>query len=115
MNILLEVLLDNSLLLDVFGVIGLGLVGLAAIRLATRFGTVGGSIMIWGVLALIVGRIGSLAFSTAMKAGLASQLDPLLLVMGRNVPVILLTAGLAAIVWGFWDHERSTSGESRVS
>lgn len=110
MNVLLELIVEQGLLLDIFGVIGLGLVALAAIRLARRWGSTGGTIMTWGAISLLIGRIGILIFTYFVTPLTEGEFDPTLLAIGKNIPLALLTLGLGAIVWGFWDHERQMSG-----
>ena len=110
MNLLLELIVKQGLLFDIFGVIGLGLVALAAIRLAKRWGSTGGAIMTWGAIALLLGRIGILIFTYYVTPLNQDNFDPTLLAIGKNVPLALLTLGLGAIVWGFWGHERHLSG-----
>ncbi|MEM9237774.1 MAG: hypothetical protein AAGB14_13435 [Verrucomicrobiota bacterium] len=112
MNLLLEIIIDQGLLMDIFGVIGLGLVALAAIRLASQWSSSGGTIMTWGAILLITGRIGILIFSQFVTPFNQSDFDPTLVAVCKNVPITMLTLGLGAIVWGFWDHERQTSGEA---
>ena len=52
MNPLLEVILNQGLLFDALGVIGLGLLGMAAVRLARRNQSWGGTMMAVGAIAL---------------------------------------------------------------
>ncbi|MGB6219588.1 hypothetical protein [Haloferula sp.] len=111
MNFLLEIAIKQSFLLDLLGVVGLGLVALAAIRFAKKQGSTGGTIMIWGALALLTGRIGILIFSHIMPSPDQVGFDPTLIALCKNVPLTLLTVGLGAIVWGLWGHERKLSGE----
>lgn len=109
MNLLLELVITQGFLIDVFGVVGLGLVALAAIRLARHWGSTGGTIMTWGAISLLVGRIGIVIFSHHVTPFNQAAFDPTLLAIGKNVPLLLLTLGLGAIVWGFWGHERQLS------
>ena len=57
MNLLLEVIIANGLLFDAFGVIGLGLLALAALRLVREKKSWGGSMMAYGAVALLIARI----------------------------------------------------------
>ena len=52
--VLFEIFVNQALVLDLFGVIGLGLVAFGAIRLAARFGSINARMMTWGALALMV-------------------------------------------------------------
>ena len=54
MNLLLEVILKSGLLLDACGVIGLGLLGLAAVKLTSRDKSWGGTMMASGAISLIL-------------------------------------------------------------
>jgi len=112
MTLLLETLVNHGFILDVFGVIGIGLIGLAAVRLAKHHGSPHATLMTWGALALIAGRIGILVYTGIVNPQNVDQFDPLLLALGRNIPIGLLTAGLGAMVFGFWSHERHTAGEA---
>jgi hypothetical protein len=109
MNLLLDLVITQGFLIDVFGVVGLGFVALAAIRLARHWGSIGGTIMTWGAISLMVGRIGILIFSHYVTPFNQGEFDPTLLAIAKNVPLLLLTIGLGAIVWGFWGHERQLS------
>lgn len=110
MNLLLEIIINQGMLLDLLGVIGLGLVALSAIRLARRWDSLGGKVMTWGAISLIVGRIGILIFGHYVTPLNQAEFDPTLLAWAKNVPLTLLTLGLAGIVWGFWGHERQSAG-----
>lgn len=112
MNLLLDIVINQGFLLDIFGVLGLGLVALAAARLAARWDTSGGRIMAWGAISLIVGRIGIMIFTHYVTPFNQGTFDPTLVSLGKGLPLTLLTLGLGSIVWGFWDHERQTSGEA---
>ena len=109
MNLLFEIVLQNGVILDVFGVIGIGLIGLAALRLSRHFGGSSGLIMTWGALSLVAGRIGMIIFSSFVTPFNQAQFDPTLLNLAKTTPLVLLTIGLGAIVWGFWSHERETA------
>ena len=54
MSSLLEVFISHGLLLDALGILGLGLLGLAAVKLARRDQSWGGTMMAVGVIALAV-------------------------------------------------------------
>lgn len=111
MNLLLQVVLQNGFLLDIFGIIGIGLIGLAAIRLSKRFGGRSGLIMCLGALSLVLGRVGMLVFTHFVTPFNQASFHPALLSWGKTLPLVLLTLGLGAIVAGFWSHERETADE----
>ena len=104
MNPLFDVFIRNGLLLDVFGVLGLGLIGLAAVRLSRRDRSWGGTFMTVGAVSLLAARLfilskPALAEMGLMLTGTAGSLAIIL-------PPVFLTIGLAGIVWGVWAHER---------
>lgn len=112
MNLLLEIVVKSDFLLDLFGVIGLGLLGLAALRLSARSGSKGGRVMSFGALALIIGRLATILMPQFVSPHAMAHLNPLVSGLLTTVPVILLTVGLAAVVWGLWGHEQESSGQS---
>jgi len=57
MSLLLEILVRNGLLMDIAGVTGLGLVALAAARLARRHKSWGGNMIAIGALAVLLARV----------------------------------------------------------
>ncbi len=57
MNLLLESIVTNGLVFDALGVIGLGLLALAALRLVKNDKSWGGSMMGYGAVALLVARL----------------------------------------------------------
>ncbi len=103
MDRLLEFCLAKGFLVDALGVIGLGLLGLAAVRLSQRYRSWGGSLLTIGALLLLLGRLSVLALP---HAAAASGLGPAALEILALAPFILLTAGLAGVVWGLWGHEQ---------
>ncbi|MEP2777419.1 MAG: hypothetical protein ABJQ29_01090 [Luteolibacter sp.] len=106
MNLLLESIVANGLILDAFGVIGLGILALAALRLAAKSHSWGGSMMGYGAVALLVARIFVLLAPYFVDMDFLHAIGPggIALVMG--LPPILLTFGLAGVVWGLWGHEK---------
>ncbi len=115
MNLLFEIVIQQGFLLDLFGVLGLGLVAFAAVRLAQRLPGRSAALMTWGALAIIAGRIGILLFGQVVTPLTVHQFDPLLLTLVKNVNLALLTGGLGAIVWGFWSHERQLAEEEGIA
>jgi hypothetical protein len=107
--VLFEIVVNQALVLDLFGVIGLGLVAFGAIRLAARFGSINARMMTWGALALILGRVGILAYGAIVTPANFMEFDPTVLSVGKNVPIGLMTLGLGMLVVGFWSHERDLS------
>jgi len=98
--------MSSGFLLDTLGVVGLGLLGLAAAKLAKRHHSWGGSLMAFGAIALLIGRLWVLLspafFTPAVRASLGRETMGLL----AMVPTALLTLGLAGVVWGLWGHDR---------
>jgi hypothetical protein len=113
MNLLLEVILKNGLLFDAVGVIGLGLVGLAAIKLARKDRSWGGTMMSMGAIALLIARLYVLISPHVLDQDALAMIGPLGISLTIALPPLLLTFGLAGIVWGLWGHERWLKSESR--
>ncbi len=114
MNILFEIVIQQGFLLDLFGVIGLGLVALGAVRLSRRMESRSASLMTWGALSMLVGRIGILVLVHGVTAAQRAHWDPMLMMLAKNIPVALLTFGLGAIVYGFWSHEKESEDLAKV-
>ena len=106
MNPLPEILLKNSLLFDAFGVIGLGLIGLAAVKLARRYRSWGGTMMALGAISLLIARLYFLISPHFINDDFLSAIGPVGISLTIALPPLLLTFGLAGIVWGLWGHER---------
>ncbi len=115
MNLLFEIVIQQGFLLDLIGVLGLGLVAFAAVRLAQRMPGRSATLMTWGALSLIAGRVGILVLMQIVNPFNQDQFDPTLLALFKNANLVLLTGGLGAIVWGFWSHERQLSGEESTA
>lgn len=111
MSLLLEIVLQNGFILDVFGIIGLGLLGLAAVQLGRRFDTPGSRIVTWGAVTLIAGRLVSISLTHWVDGRVQAQLGKATVDLIAAVPLVLLTAGLASVVWGLWSHERGLAGK----
>ena len=101
MNSLLEIALRNNLVFDAFGVIGLGLLGVAAVRLSRKYHSWGG-----GAIALIVARLYYVISPHFITNDLLAAIGPVGIALTLALPPLLLTSGLAGIVWGLWGHER---------
>lgn len=104
MNPLFDVLIRNGLLLDAFGVLGLGLIGLAAVRLSRRDRSWGGAFMAVGAISLLAARL--FILSKPALADLGMTLTGTAGSIAAILPSVFLTIGLAGIVWGIWAHER---------
>ncbi len=108
MNLLFEIVIQQGFILDLFGVIGLGLAALGPVRLSRRRDSRHSAMMTWGALAMLSGRIGILLYVHCLTTVQRAEWDTWMLALARNIPVALLTFGLGAIVYGFWSHEKET-------
>lgn len=106
MSLLLEVVTRNGLIFDAIGVIGLGLIGLAAVRLSSRHKSWGGQMMALGAISLLLARLYIMLRPHFMSFEVEEALGRVGLTLTEGLPPILLTFGLAGIVWGLWGHER---------
>jgi len=106
MNQLLEIVLKNGLLLDAVGVIGLGLLGLAAVKLALRHQSWGGNMMALGAIALLLARLYFILSHHFIDDDVLLAIGPIGISLTIAIPPLLLTFGLAGVVWGLWGHER---------
>jgi hypothetical protein len=113
MNRLPDFLMQGGLMLDAFGVIGLGLLGLAAIKLALRYQSWGGTMMAVGAICLLIARLYILISPHFMNPEVLGSIGSIGISLTIALPPLLLTFGLAGIVWGLWGHERWLSEESR--
>lgn len=106
MNPLLEMVITNGLLLDATGVIGLCLLGLAAVKLSLRNRSWGGTMMAIGAIAVLLGRLYFMLAPHFITMDLLCAAGPIGLSLMDALPPLLVTMGLAGIVWGLWGHER---------
>jgi len=113
MNLLLEVALKNGLVFDLMGVIGLGLIGIAAVRLSQKYQSWGGSMMAFGAIALIIARIYFILAPHVVTKEFLAAIGPVGTSLTIALPSLLLAFGLAGIVWGLWGHERWLNEETR--
>lgn len=113
MNPLLEAILKQGLLFDAAGVIGLGLIGLSAVKLARRNHSWGGTMMALGAIALLIARFYLIASPHLVTHDVLYAIGPIGNSLLIGVPPLLLTLGLAGIVWGLWGHERWLHSEER--
>lgn len=113
MNPLLDVILKNNLLFDAVGVLGLGLVGLAAVKLAQRDASWGGTMMALGAIAVLIARFYLVIAPHVINDEVLHMIGPVGISLTLGLPPVLLTLGLAGIVWGLWGHERWVQEETR--
>lgn len=113
MNTLLETLVHRGLLFDALGAIGLGLLGLAAVRLARRHRSWGGTMMALGAVALLIARLYFVLSAQFLNNDMLAAIGPLGISLTIALPPLLLSFGLAGIVWGLWGHERWVQEETR--
>ena len=113
MNSLLETIVHRGLLFDALGVIGLGLIGLAAVRLARKHQSWGGTMMALGAVALLIARLYFLLAPQVLDNDMLATIGPIGISLTYALPPIFLTFGLAGVVWGLWGHERWVQEESR--
>lgn len=113
MNSLLKLILENGLLLDAGGIIGLGLVGLAAVKLARSQKSWGGTMMAVGAISLLLARVYLLLSPHFVNDDFLGMIGPVGISLTIALPPLLLAMGLAGIVWGLWGHERWLNQENR--
>lgn len=106
MNLLLESIVANGLVFDALGVIGLGILALAALRLVKNCKSWGGSMMGYGAVALLVARLYVLVAPHFIDNDFLHAIGPVGIAMTEGLPTLLLTFGLAGVVWGLWGHEK---------
>ncbi len=106
MNSFLNTIITNGILLDAFGMIGLCLLGIAAVKLARRYQSWGGTMMAVGAIFLLVARLFMMLSPHFMNDDVLSMIGPVGISLTIALPVLLLSFGLAGIVWGLWGHER---------
>lgn len=103
---LLEIVVRNGLFFDAFGVLGLGLVGLAAIRLTRSEQSWGGQMMALGAIAVLGARLYLVLAPHVMNDDVLHAIGPIGISLSLGLPPLMLTLGLAGVVWGLWGHER---------
>ena len=106
MNPSLELLAQGSFLLDAAGLIGICLVAVAALSLTHKNHSWGGTLMTFGAIALLIGRLYSLLQAHFITRELLQSLGPVFISLHYSLPVVCLTIGLAGVVWGLWGHEK---------
>jgi len=106
MNILLEIARHGGLILDAAGLAGLGLLTLAALRLARLHQSWGSNLLGWGAALLLLGRVYVLIAPQVLTREFLAGMGPAFISLATAMPSLLLTAGFGAVVWGLWGHER---------
>lgn len=106
MNLLLDVFVRNGFLMDAIGVLGLGLLGLASVRLSQRYRSWGGSLLASGSMLLLLGRLLVLLSPHFVTPDLKVAMGETVAAILAMAPMALLTLGLAGVVWGLWGHEQ---------
>jgi hypothetical protein len=106
MNPLLDAIAANGLLLDALGVIGLGILALAAMRLVKKDKSWGGSMLVCGAVALLVARLHILTAPHYVDNDFLHAIGPFGIAVMEALPPLLLTFGLAGVVWGLWGHAK---------
>ena len=113
MNPLLDAILKNGLVFDAMGIIGLGLIGLAAVKLARTNKSWGGTMMAIGAISLLMVRLYLILAPHVLTFDVLCAIGPIGNSLTYGLPPILLTLGLAGVVWGLWGHERWLHEENR--
>lgn len=106
MNLLLEAIVTNGLLLNALGIIGLGVLALAAVRMVKNDNSWGGSMLGYGAVALLLARVYILTAPHFLTLEFLESIGPYGIALTEGLPPLLLTFGLAGVVWGLWGHER---------
>ncbi len=113
MKLLLELILNHGLLFDSVGAVGLGLIGLAAAKLARHHASLGGFMIAVGAIALLLARFYLVISPHFVDDGVLHMIGPVGISLTLGLPPLLLSLGLASIVWGLWVHERGLDGTRR--
>jgi hypothetical protein len=112
-NPLVETLIIRGLLFDALGIIGLGLLGIAAVRLSLRYHSLGGTMMALGAVALLIARLYFILAPHLIDNDMLAAMGPVGISLTIALPPLLLSFGLAGIVWGLWGHERWVQVKTR--
>jgi hypothetical protein len=113
MNSSLELILNHGQVFDAVGVLGLGLLALAAIKLARVHRSWGGTMMALGAIALLMARVYLVVAPHVINDDVLGAIGPLGISLTIGLPPLLLTMGLAGVVWGLWGHERWLNHDGR--
>lgn len=106
MKLLLDWVYQGGFLMDGLGVVGLGLLGMAAARLAQRDKSWGGSLMAVGAVLLLIGRLWILLAAAFLTPAVSHGMSPMLLSALGALPKVLLTTGFGGVIWGLWGYEK---------
>jgi len=106
MNPTLEAILCNWQLLDGGGLIGLGLLALAAARLARESGSPGASIMAIGAEFLLLARLYFIVAPHVLSNDVLLAIGAPGIALTIGLPPLLLGFGLSGVVGGLWGHLR---------
>ncbi|MFD2256972.1 hypothetical protein ACFSSA_09810 [Luteolibacter algae] len=106
MNPLLEAIVTNGLVFDALGIIGLGVLALAALKLTKSERSWGGSMMAYGAVALLAARVFILLYPFFGSDDFLHAIGPIGTSLTIALPPLFLTFGLAGVVWGLWGHEK---------
>lgn len=113
MNPLLESIWEKGHLFDCLGLAGIGLVGLAATRMAARHSSWGGTMMACGAIALLLARFYLIVAPVVMTRDAVLMIGVQWMEIISVIPPLLLSFGLAGVVWGLWGHDRWRKAHSR--
>lgn len=106
MNPLFEYLLKSGMPLDCLGLLGIGFVGLAATRLAARYRSWGGTMMASGAISVLLARFYFIIAPQVMTRETLDAIGAVPMELIAALVPLLLSFGLAGVVWGLWCHER---------
>jgi hypothetical protein len=106
MDLWFDIFVKKGFLLDAIGILGLGLLGLASVRLSQRYRSWGGSLLASGSLLLLLGRLWVLVSPQLLTPDLRQAMGSTASELVSLAPMTLLTLGLAGVVWGLWGHEQ---------
>lgn len=116
MNRLLDAIVTNGLLFDTLGIIGLGILAMAALRLVRKDKSWGDTMMGYGAVAQLLARLHILTAPHYMDNDFLHAIGPLGIAMFEGLPPLLLTFDFAGVVWGLWGHEKwLKQGQTRQS
>ena len=106
MNPSLEAIVCNRQLLDSAGMIGLGLLALAAARIARESHSPGASVMAIGAAFLLLARLNFLMSPYILSDDVLLAIGVPGIALTIALPPLLLGFGLCCVVVGLWGHLR---------
>jgi len=101
-----ELIAQSSVVFDAAGVAGLCLLAFAAIRLARREHSWGGNLMAIGAISLLIARLVIVVSNHFVTHEMLAAWGPNAISAQLALPAILLSFGLAGVVWGLWGHSK---------